>query len=163
MVANRFCPSACRMEFLSCPWPLAQLHRCPNRFRRSWPEPASRADIEAEVRLRLRQPQQCPIPFHAIPGERRHAQLQCRLGSYTFKHPFIEVNPAFPLANFGSCPMQNFSLTFDRKTIWSDSTPVATLFISPPPPSPSAWSTPPPRSPRIEPSFPWDNALSPAR
>ncbi len=39
-----------------------------------------RADIEAEVRLRLRQPQQCPIPFHAIPGERRHAQLQCAPG-----------------------------------------------------------------------------------
>jgi predicted aspartyl protease len=38
-----------------------------------------------------------------------------RLGSYTFKHPFIEMNPAFPLANFGSCPMQNFSLTFDQK------------------------------------------------
>jgi hypothetical protein len=38
-----------------------------------------------------------------------------RLGSYTFKHPFIEINPAFPLANFGSCPLQNFSLTFDQK------------------------------------------------
>jgi predicted aspartyl protease len=38
-----------------------------------------------------------------------------RLASYTFKHPFIEMNPAFPLANFGACPMQNFSLTFDQK------------------------------------------------
>ena len=37
------------------------------------------------------------------------------LGSYTFKHPFIEINPAFPVANFGSCPMQNFSVTFDQK------------------------------------------------
>ena len=38
-----------------------------------------------------------------------------RLGSYTFKHPFVEINPAFPLANFGSCPMQSFALTFDQK------------------------------------------------
>jgi len=37
------------------------------------------------------------------------------LGSYTFKHPFVEINPAFPLANFGSCPMQEFLLTFDQK------------------------------------------------
>jgi predicted aspartyl protease len=37
------------------------------------------------------------------------------LGAYTFKRPFIEINPAFPLANFGSCPMQSFSLTFDQK------------------------------------------------
>jgi predicted aspartyl protease len=38
-----------------------------------------------------------------------------RLGSYTFKHPFVEINPAFPLANFGACPLQTFSLTFDQK------------------------------------------------
>ena len=38
-----------------------------------------------------------------------------RFGSYTFKHPFIEINPAFPLANFGACPLQSFSLTFDQK------------------------------------------------
>jgi predicted aspartyl protease len=38
-----------------------------------------------------------------------------RLGSYTFKHPFVEINPAFPLANFGSCPLQSFVLTFDQK------------------------------------------------
>jgi hypothetical protein len=37
------------------------------------------------------------------------------LGKYTFPHPFVEINPAFPLANFGSCPMQNFVLTFDQK------------------------------------------------
>jgi predicted aspartyl protease len=41
-----------------------------------------------------------------------------RLGSYTFKRPFVEINPAFPLANFGSCPMQNFALTFDQKNGW---------------------------------------------
>jgi hypothetical protein len=38
-----------------------------------------------------------------------------RVGVYTFKHPFVEINPAFPLANFGSCPMQNFAVTFDQK------------------------------------------------
>jgi aspartyl protease len=37
------------------------------------------------------------------------------VGSYTFKRPFVEINPAFPLANFGSCPMQGFALTFDQK------------------------------------------------
>jgi predicted aspartyl protease len=37
------------------------------------------------------------------------------LGSYTFKRPFVEINPAFPLANFGSAPMRDFSLTFDQK------------------------------------------------
>jgi predicted aspartyl protease len=37
------------------------------------------------------------------------------VGSYTFKHPFVEINPAFPLANFGSGPMHAFALTFDQK------------------------------------------------
>jgi predicted aspartyl protease len=37
------------------------------------------------------------------------------LGAYTFKQPFVEVNRAFPLANFGSVPMQGFALTFDQK------------------------------------------------
>jgi len=37
------------------------------------------------------------------------------LGAYTFERPFVELNPAFPLANFGSCPMENFVLTFDQK------------------------------------------------
>jgi predicted aspartyl protease len=37
------------------------------------------------------------------------------LGSYTFKRPFVEINPAFPLVNFGSCPMHFFVLTFDQK------------------------------------------------
>lgn len=38
-----------------------------------------------------------------------------RLGTYTFKRPFVEINSAFPLANFGSCPLQYFALTFDQK------------------------------------------------
>jgi predicted aspartyl protease len=40
-----------------------------------------------------------------------------RLGGYTFAQPFVEINPAFPLANFGSCPMHNFALTFDQKSL----------------------------------------------
>jgi predicted aspartyl protease len=36
------------------------------------------------------------------------------LGRYTFTHPFVEVNPVFPLANFGACPMQQFAITFDQ-------------------------------------------------
>jgi hypothetical protein len=38
-----------------------------------------------------------------------------RLGAYTFDQPFVEINPAFPLANFGSIPMQNFTVTFDQR------------------------------------------------
>jgi predicted aspartyl protease len=37
-----------------------------------------------------------------------------RLGQYTFPQPFVEVNAAFPLTNFGSDPMQNFTVTFDQ-------------------------------------------------
>jgi predicted aspartyl protease len=38
------------------------------------------------------------------------------LGSYTFTRPFVEIHSAFPLANLGSCAMQNFAFTFDQKT-----------------------------------------------
>jgi hypothetical protein len=40
-----------------------------------------------------------------------------RVGSYIFKRPFVEINPAFPIANFGSVPMQNFALTFDQSSL----------------------------------------------
>jgi predicted aspartyl protease len=40
-----------------------------------------------------------------------------RLGEYTFERPFVEIHAAFPLANFGSCAMQNFALTFDQKNL----------------------------------------------
>jgi predicted aspartyl protease len=40
-----------------------------------------------------------------------------QLGEYTFERPFVEIHSAFPLANFGSCPMQNFALTFDQKNL----------------------------------------------
>ena len=39
-----------------------------------------------------------------------------RLGSYTFARPFVEINPAFPLANFGASPLKNFAVTFDQKS-----------------------------------------------
>jgi hypothetical protein len=38
-----------------------------------------------------------------------------RVAGYKFDRPFVEINPAFPLANFGSYPMQDFALTFDQK------------------------------------------------
>ncbi len=42
--------------------------------------------------------------------------LDVQLGSYTFAQPFVEINPAFPLANLGSSAMQNFAFTFDQKS-----------------------------------------------
>jgi hypothetical protein len=38
-----------------------------------------------------------------------------RLGDITIDHPWVEINPAFPLANFGSVPMQHFIITFDQQ------------------------------------------------
>jgi len=40
-----------------------------------------------------------------------------RLGGYTFERPFVEIHAAFPLANFGGCPMQSFAVTFDQKSL----------------------------------------------
>ena len=37
-----------------------------------------------------------------------------RLGRYTFKQAFVEINPAFPLVNIGSTPLANFVVTFDQ-------------------------------------------------
>src|SRR6266568_2910612 len=39
------------------------------------------------------------------------------LGQYTFARPFVEINSAFPLVNFGSFPMQNFLFTFDQANL----------------------------------------------
>ncbi len=39
-----------------------------------------------------------------------------RIGDITLDTPWVEVNPAFPLANFGSCPMQHFAFTFDQRS-----------------------------------------------
>lgn len=38
-----------------------------------------------------------------------------RLGHYAFKQAFVEINPAFPLVNLGSTPMQHFMVTFDQE------------------------------------------------
>jgi predicted aspartyl protease len=37
-----------------------------------------------------------------------------RVGRYTFARPVVEIHPAFPLVNFGACPMENFTITFDQ-------------------------------------------------
>lgn len=37
------------------------------------------------------------------------------LGGYKFAQPFVEINPAFPLANFGASPLKDFAVTFDQK------------------------------------------------
>ena len=37
------------------------------------------------------------------------------LGDITIDRPWVEINPAFPLANFGSCPLQHFIVTFDQE------------------------------------------------
>ena len=38
-----------------------------------------------------------------------------RLGDITLDQPWVEINAAFPLANFGSCPLQHFIVTFDQE------------------------------------------------
>lgn len=40
-----------------------------------------------------------------------------RIGRYTFKQAFVEINPAFPLVNFGSTPLQRFVVTFDQQKL----------------------------------------------
>jgi hypothetical protein len=37
------------------------------------------------------------------------------VGDYFFQRPFVEIGGAFPLANFGSSPLQAFAVTFDQK------------------------------------------------
>jgi hypothetical protein len=37
-----------------------------------------------------------------------------QLGEYTFAEPYVEINPAFPLVNFGAYPMDDFAITFDQ-------------------------------------------------
>ena len=38
-----------------------------------------------------------------------------RMGDITLDRPWVEINPVFPLANFGSCPLQHFIVTFDQE------------------------------------------------
>lgn len=71
-----------------------------------------------------------------------------KLGRYTFTHPVVEIHPAFPLVNFGSPPMQSFSITFDQKNLLVRFTARKTRFTLQAPPSPprltNAWSRQPP-------------------
>lgn len=63
-----------------------------------------------------------PVPFGR--GESLSTRFQIKtarlamdvhVGSYTFARPCVEINGAFPLANFGSSAMHDFALTFDQK------------------------------------------------
>ncbi len=49
--------------------------------------------------------------------EIKGAQLagNVNLGGYTFVQPFVEVNPVFRMANFGSIPLHHFAVSFDQK------------------------------------------------
>lgn len=38
-------------------------------------------------------------------------------GDFSFARPCVQINAAFPLANFGSGPMKDFVLTFDQKNL----------------------------------------------
>lgn len=40
-----------------------------------------------------------------------------RMGDYTLDLPWVEINSAFPLANFGACPMQYLTITFDQRNL----------------------------------------------
>jgi predicted aspartyl protease len=63
-----------------------------------------------------------PAPFRIAQSLSTRFQIETaklsenvHLGAYTFKRPNVELNRAFPLANFGSTPMQSFAITFDQK------------------------------------------------
>lgn len=38
-------------------------------------------------------------------------------GDITLDQPWVELNPAFPTANFGSVPLQHFTVTFDQENL----------------------------------------------
>jgi predicted aspartyl protease len=68
-----------------------------------------------------------------------------KLGRYTFTHPVIEIHPAFPLVNFGSPPMQMFSITFDQKSLLVRFEATQRRFTLSAPPSPPRMTNAPPR------------------
>jgi predicted aspartyl protease len=62
-----------------------------------------------------------PVPFGLAESlssrfEIKLARLisDVRLGQYTFSESFVEINPAFPLVNFGAYAMGDFAITFDQ-------------------------------------------------
>lgn len=70
-----------------------------------------------------------------------------KLGRYTFTHPVIEIHPAFPLVNFGSPPMQMFSITFDQKNLLVRFEASQKRFTLSAPPSPPRMTNAPPKQP----------------
>jgi predicted aspartyl protease len=44
-------------------------------------------------------------------------RADARLGRYTFKQAFVEINAAFPLVNLGSTPLRQFRITFDQQKL----------------------------------------------
>jgi predicted aspartyl protease len=71
-----------------------------------------------------------------------------KLGRYTFTHPVIEIHPAFPLVNFGSPPMQMFSITFDQKNLLVRFEATQRRFTLSTPPSPPRMTNAPPLQPQ---------------
>jgi len=66
-----------------------------------------------------------------------------RLGRYSFRQAFVEINPAFPLVNVGSTPLAKFVVTFDQakmlirlssqeKTLHLDASPTQLELINEP-------------------------------
>lgn len=43
--------------------------------------------------------------------------MDVHFGDITFDHPWVELNSAFPTANFGAVPLQHFTVTFDRENL----------------------------------------------
>jgi len=70
-----------------------------------------------------------------------------KLGRYTFTHPVVEIHPAFPLVNFGSPPMQIFSITFDQKNLLVRFTSNQRRFSLSAPPSPTRLTNSPAEHP----------------
>lgn len=67
-----------------------------------------------------------------------------KLGRYTFKQAFVEIDSAFPLVNIGSTPLQHFVITFDQanelvrvysseETLHLDASPPPVQLINEPP------------------------------
>jgi len=71
-----------------------------------------------------------------------------KLGRYTFKQAFVEIDSAFPLVNVGSTPLQHFVITFDQvnelvrlysreETLHLDASPPPVLLLNEPQRQPS--------------------------
>ena len=71
-----------------------------------------------------------------------------RVGRYSFQQPVVEINPAFPLANFGACAMQHFAITFDQANLLVRlDSPVTSFHLGPESTMLRLQNAPPPRPP----------------